>query len=233
MCMRFFVYEDYDQMSQAAARFVASQLLMKPNSNIGLTAGKTPAGMFRELIKFYQEGKVSFADAWFSNLEEVIGFGPDSPESYRSVFRDLLLGHVDSGPERMYLPNGLAEDIQAESARFDATLAGLPGGGLDMQILGIGTDGHIGLNRPGDSLLAASHPVDMSRGRKGIAMGMSSIMRAKCLLMLANGEDKAEAVANMYQAPVSTRCPATFLQIHPNVIVLLDRAAASKLSIKE
>lgn len=229
--MKIRVYETYEEMSRAAANLVAAQLLIKPNSHIGLTAGKTPAGMFQELIKIYREGTACFADAWFYNLEEVIGYGPDSPESYHSVFCSLLLDHVGANPAHMRLPNGLAEDIAGECAKFDTLLESLPGGGLDMQVLGIGADGHIGCNRPGKTLTAGTHPVSLSRGRTGTAMGMRSIMQAKCLLLLANGEDKAQAIADMLHAEISTGCPATFLQLHPNTIVLLERAAASSLPV--
>lgn len=227
--MKIFVYDTYDKLSQVAANFVAAQLLKNPSSHIGLTLGNTPAGMYRELIKLHQEGKVSFSDAWFYNLEEVIGYGPDSPESYRAAYRKLLFDHVGIEPSRMRLPNGLTEDVETECSSFDSLLNHLPGNGLDLQILGLGLDGHIGCNNPGNTLLSASHPVGLSRGRRGMAMGMGSIMHAKCLLMLANGEDKAKAVADMCCAPVTPRCPSTFLQLHPNTIVMLDQAAASQL----
>ena len=227
--MKIFVYENYEKMSRAAAQFLAAQLMEKPCSHIGLTAGKTPMGLFQELIRLYEEGQHVFSEAWYYNLEEIIGYGPDSPESYCVILRNLLLDHIGVAPERMRMPNGLAKDPAAECLRFDEYLDSLPAGGLDIQVLGLGQDGHIGCNRPGDTLTAHSHVVSLSRGRTGTALGMSSIMKANCLLMLANGEDKAQAVADMCNGAISTHCPSTFLQLHPNTLVLLDQAAASRL----
>lgn len=227
--MKIFVYENYKKMSQAAAQLIAAQLMEKPCSHIGLTAGKTPVGLYQELIELYQKGQHIFADAWYYNLEEVIGYSPDSAESYCTVLREMLLNHVGVASNRMPMPSGLAEDPAMECVRFDHYLDNLPSNGLDIQVLGLGTDGHIGCNRPGDTLSAASHVVNLSRGRTGLAMGMSSIMKSKCLLMLANGEEKAQSVADMCYGPISTHCPSTFLQLHPNTLVLLDKAAASRL----
>ncbi len=227
--MNIFVYENYEKMSRAAARFLTARLMENPRGHIGLTAGKTPLGLFQELIRLYEEGQHVFAEAWYYNLEEVIGHSTDSPESYCTVLRDLLLNHVGVAPDHMRMPDGLAEDPAAECRLFDDYLDSLPSGGLDVQVLGLGKDGHIGCNRPGDTLTAPSHVVSLSRGRTGTALGMGGIMRAKCLMMLANGEDKAQAVADMCHGAISTHCPATFLQLHPNSLVFLDQAAASRL----
>ena len=175
--MQIFVFDHYDKMSQVAAQFLASQLFQNPVSHIGLTAGKTPLGLYRELIKLYQDGQDIFSRAWYYNLEEALGCGPASPASYSTVLRELLLDHVGVSPDHIIMPNGLAEPPENECIRFDATLEALPSGGLDLQVLGIGTDGHIGCNRPGETLSAASHIVGLSRGRTGIAMGMGAIMR--------------------------------------------------------
>lgn len=175
--MKIFVYENYEKMSRAAAQFLAAQLMEKPCSHIGLTAGKTPMGLFQELIRLYEEGQHVFSEAWYYNLEEIIGYGPESPESYCVILRNLLLDHVGVAPERMRMPNGLAKDPAAECLRFDEYLDSLPAGGLDIQVLGLGLDGHIGCNRPGDTLTAHSHVVSLSRGRTGTALGMSSIRR--------------------------------------------------------
>lgn len=138
--------------------------------------------------------------------------------------RKLLLDRIKARPEQAWLPNGLAEDIARECAAFDAELKG-----LDIQILGLGLDGHIGCNNPGEVLSGPCHQVNLSRGRRGIAMGMKSIMGAKCLIMLANGADKAKAVENMCQGSITAQCPSTFLQLHSNAFVLLDQAAAIHL----
>ena len=227
--MQIQIFDTYEDLSRAAANLVSAQLLIKPNSHIGLTAGKTPVGMFEELVRLYQSGTVSFSDAWFYNLEEVLCAGYPEFESFHSFFCQTLLEQVGCDPSHMVLPDSLTTDAQAECARYDARFAALPDGRLDLQILGIGADGHIGCNRPADALQVACHPVSLSQGRSGMAMGVQSNLLSKRLLLLANGEEKAQAIADLCSGTVTTACPATLLQLHPDVVVLLDRTAAFKL----
>lgn len=227
--MKIYVCDSYEAMSRAAADMVAAQLLLKPDSHMGLTAGKTPVGMFAELVRIYQEGRVSFSEARFYNLEEYVGCGPTDDNSCYQYLQHHLISKVNAQKESLLLPDGLSKDIDHECAAYDTLLGGLPGGGLDMQILGIGADGHIGCNRPQEVLHAESHHVCLPSGRQVAAMGIRSIMLARHLLLIANGADKAQAVADMCSGAIKTSVPATLLQLHPNVTVILDKEAASQL----
>ncbi len=227
--MKIHVYNSYEEMSCAAADFVAAQLVLNPALQLGLTAGKTPIGMFAELVRLYQAGKISFAKASFYNLEEMVGYAPDAPESCRSFLNRHLLEHVDAQPGSLYLPDGMANDVEAECAKYDALFNNLPDGRLDTQILGIGSDGHIGCNRPAEELISVSHTIELSPGNVAAAMGVRSIMLAKTLVLIANGESKSKAIADMCSGKITTAVPATLLQLHPDVHVFLDKAAASML----
>lgn len=228
--MRVQIYETYEEMSKAAADLVAAQLLQKPNCHLGLTAGQTPVGMCAELVKLYKDHRVSFAECTLYNLEELADVAPESPESLRNKFFHVhLLDHVDADDKQLILPDGLAGGIEAECKKYDELMDSLPDGRLDMQVLGIGADAHIGMNRPKETLTAEAHVEYNRLGRPTCAMGLRHIMHAKKIIMIANGEEKAEAVAKMINGPLTTMAPASLLQMHPDVVVLLDKPAASKL----
>ena len=228
--MKLHIYDTYEEMSRAAANVVTAQLLLKPDSHVGLTAGKTPVGMFAELVRLYQNKTVSFADAWFYNLEEKIGVAKDDPSTCRSYFHKHFMDETDVSPEKLLLPDSQPEDISAECQKYDRLLSSLPSSRLDMQILGIGEDAHIGMNRPNDALAPGAHKEVRPSGSY-IAMGVSHILLAKRILLIANGESKAQAVADMYAQGISSAVPATLLKLHPDVIVLIDKPAASKLAL--
>ncbi len=227
--MRIQVYETYEEMSSAAADLVVAQLLQKPGCHLGMTAGKTPVGMFSQLVKRYQEHHVSFAECTLYNLEEMADVAPGDPKNLRSFFHSHFLDHVDAKDDQLLLPNGLAGGIDEECKKYDELMDRLPDGRLDMQILGIGEDGHIGMNRPNENLVAAAHLVNNAAGRPTCAMGLRHILLAKRIILLANGESKAEAVAKMCNGFITTQVPASLLQLHPDVTVLLDKEAACKL----
>lgn len=228
--MKIQIYKTYDEMSSAAADLVVAQLLMKPDCHLGLTAGQTPIGMFAELVKRYQEHHISFADCTLYNLEEMADVAPDDPTSLRSkFFHHHFLDHVDATDEQLILPDGLADGIDEACRKYDELMDKLPDGRLDMQILGIGADGHIGMNRPNENLIGAAHLVHNMAGRPTCAMGLRHIWFSKKILLIANGEAKADAVAKMYNGPITTQVPASLLQLHPDVTIMLDEPAASKL----
>ncbi len=227
--MKIHVYDSYDKVSRAAADLIAAQLVMKPDSHLGLTAGSTPVGMFKELVKLHKERSLSFAEAWLYNLEELVGFGPDEEGSCYKYFRNHLLQHVDAKPENFRLPDGLTKDIENECVKFEALFNSLPQGRLDMQILGLGTDAHIGMVYPNSELPIQWHKMKYGDDRYAIAMGMRSILLAKQIVVLATGESKAQAVAEMCGKKITTQIPASFLQLHPDVTIILDQTAASKL----
>lgn len=228
--MKLHIYDTYDEMSRAAAQIAAAQILLKPDSRMGLTAGKTPVGMFKELVQFYQNKTISFKDAWFYNLEEKLGVAKDDPSTCRSYFHKHFIEDTDALPERLLLPDSCAADIPLECRKYESLLDNLPEGRLDMQILGIGEDAHIGMNRPNESLNPFTHKEIRPTGEY-VAMGVRHILLAKRILLIANGESKAQAVASMFQQEISSAVPATLLKLHPDVIVLVDKPAASKLAL--
>ena len=226
--MKIQIYNTYEEMSSAAADLVAAQLRLKPTSHLGLTAGSTPIGMFAALTELYTNHHVSFADCWFYNLEEMV-LPISDPGTCRNYFHRHFIDQTDAKPERLILPNGQAENTMEECAHYDKILEDLPDGQLDMQILGIGSDAHIGMNRPNEKLDPLCHPARSGKGVDAIAMGVSQILKAKRIILLANGEAKAQAVADMCHEKITTAIPATLLQLHPNVTIFLDKEAASKL----
>ncbi len=228
--MRVQIYDTYEEMSRAAADLVAAQLLQKPNCHLGLTAGSTPVGLCAELVNLYKEHRVSFAECTLYNLEEMADIPPEDPNSLRNkFFHAHLLDHVDADDKQLILPDGLAGGIPEECKKYDDLMDSLPDGRLDMQVLGIGADAHIGMNRPKETLTAEAHVEYNKAGRPTCAMGLRHIMHAKKIIMIANGEEKADAVAKMVNGPITTMAPASLLQMHSDVVVLLDKPAASKL----
>lgn len=228
--MKIQIYNTYEEMSAAAADLVVAQLLMKPDCHLGLTAGQTPIGMFAELVKRYQEHHVSFANCTLYNLEEMADVAPDDPTSLRTkFFHHHFLDHVDADDSQLILPDGLADGIDEACKKYDELMDSLPDGRLDMQILGIGADGHIGMNKPNENLTGPAHVVYNMAGRPTCAMGLRHIWFSKKLVLLANGEAKADAVAKMYNGPITTQVPASLLQLHPDVTILLDAEAAKLL----
>ena len=227
--MNIRIYDTYDQMSRAAADFVIAQLLLKPESHIGLTAGKTPVGMFAALVDSYRSGAVGFGQATFYNLEEKFGLAADDPATCRNYFHRHLLDHTDITDDQLLLPDQPVDDLAQACAAYDALLKSLPGHRLDMQILGIGENAHIGMNHPKEALPLGVHketrgPVEYA------AMGLRNILCAERILLIANGTGKAQAVADMCRGDVvTTAIPATLLQLHPDVTVLLDCEAAALL----
>lgn len=226
--MKLHIYDSYDEMSRAAAHVMAAQILLKPDCHMGLTAGKTPVGMFRELVQLYQNRTISFKDTWFYNLEEKIGVAQNDPSTCRSYFHKHFIVETDVSPGHLILPDSCATDVPVECQKYDTLLDNLPQGRLDMQILGIGEDAHIGMNRPNETLNPLTHKESRPSGEY-IAMGVRHILLAKRILLIANGESKAQAVADMFQQGISSAVPATLLKLHPDVIVLVDKPAASKL----
>lgn len=217
-------------MSKAAADFVAAQIIMKPNCHMGLTAGNTPLKMFDELVKLYKEHHVSYKNTTFYNLEEMADVPADDPSSLRvKYFNQLFLDHVDAATEQLVLPEGFVYGPEEACKKYDELMDNLPDGRLDMQVLGIGENAHIGLNMPNENLSGPAHIVINRVGRPLCAMGLHHIWLAKKILLIANGEAKADAIAKMINGPITTQAPASLLQLHPDVTVMLDKPAASLL----
>ncbi len=241
--MEIIKVKSYRELSFKAAQFVASQVILKPESILGLATGSTPEGMYSEIIKMYQNGIVDFEKVTSFNLDEYIGLGKESDQSYVYYMQEHLFNHINISLSNINMPNGLAKDIDKECLEYEARIA--KSGGLDLQILGIGRNGHIGFNEPDLKFEARTHVVmldeqtieDNSRffdsieevPKKAISMGVKTIMHAKKIVLLASGAEKAEAVYKMIYGKIIPELPASVLQLHPNVTVICDEAAARLL----
>ena len=242
--MRIYREKDYDAMSRRAASIIAAQVMSKPDCVLGLATGSTPVGAYRQLVQWYRQGDLSFKEVRSVNLDEYFGLAPTHDQSYRYFMQDNLFDHVDIVPENTNVPNGLAGDAGMECARYERVVAAL--GYADLQLLGLGRNGHIGFNEPCAEFPVATHLVDLTEStieanarffasagdvpRQALTMGIGTIMRARKILVVASGADKADAVAKMIQGPVTPAVPASVLQLHPDVTVVCDEAALSGLT---
>ena len=243
MSMRIYEVPDYQAMSRRAADIIAAQVLLKPDCVLGLATGSTPVGAYQCLAELCRAGTVSFAGVRSVNLDEYKGLAPTHDQSYRYFMEHNLFRHIDIDPANTHVPNGLAEDAQAECARYDALVESL--GYADLQLLGLGRNGHIGFNEPGDSFVKETHVVDLAQStidanarffasagdvpRQALTMGIGCIMAARRVLVVASGADKAEAVARMVAGPITPEVPASILQLHSDVTLVADKAALSGL----
>ena len=241
--MRIYREKDYDAMSRRAASIIAAQILSKPDCVLGLATGSSPVGAYRQLIQWHKQGDLSFAGVRSVNLDEYYGLAPDHDQSYRYFMQHNLFDHVDIKPENTNVPDGLAADPAEECLRYEKKAAEL--GPADLQLLGLGRNGHIGFNEPGDCFVKETHVVDLAEStidanarffasrddvpKQAISMGMGAIMGAKKVLLAASGAEKADAILGAVCGAISPRCPASILQLHPNVVVIVDEAAGSKL----
>ncbi|WP_125153894.1 glucosamine-6-phosphate deaminase [Clostridium rectalis] len=241
--MRILVKEDYENMSLEAALEIKKLINEKPNCVLGLATGGTPVGTYKKLIEFNNENKVDFSKVTTFNLDEYVGLGEEHKQSYRYFMNDTLFNHINIDKRNTYVPNGVARDVIGECKRYDEALEDI--NGVDLQILGIGTNGHIGFNEPHNFLQINTHLTDLSEETiksncrffstieevpvKAITMGIGSIMKAKKIILLANGKNKAGIIKKMLDNKISTDLPASILRVHPNCLVILDKDAASDL----
>ncbi len=237
------VFDNEKQVAQAGAALIATQLLDEPESVLGFATGSTPLGVYAELVRLYEEGVISFGDASTFNLDEYYGIKRDHNQSYYYFMMENLFGKVNLPQENIHLPNGDAADPQEECHAYEEAIA--EAGGIDLQLLGIGRNGHIGFNEPSTVFERATHLVDLTEDtidanarffesaaevpRQALSMGIGTIMDAYKILLVATGKNKAEAVRDMHQGNIDAQCQASILQVHPNVTVLLDKEAASLL----
>lgn len=242
--MRIYREKDYNTMSRRAAAVIAAQVVSKPDCVLGLATGSTPIGAYKQLIEWHKQGDLSFSEVRSVNLDEYFGLAPTHDQSYRYFMQTNLFDHVDIVPENTNVPNGLAQDAAAECARYEQVVAGL--GYADLQLLGMGRNGHIGFNEPCDEFPVVTHLVDLTQStidanarffasandvpRQALTMGVGTIMRARSILVVVSGADKAEAVRKTVMGPVTPEVPASILQLHPNVTLIGDEAALSGLN---
>ncbi|GHU89313.1 glucosamine-6-phosphate deaminase [Clostridia bacterium] len=240
--MRIYTAENYEDMSRKAANILSAQVILKPNCVLGLATGSTPLGIYAQLIEWFKKGDVDFSEARSVNLDEYVGLGPDDDQSYRWFMNRNFFSHINILPENTRLPDGLAEDHAAECERYERVISSY--GGVDMQLLGLGHNGHIGFNEPGGSFETGVHKVTLTentleanrrffvgRGMPTCAftMGIRSIMQARRIVVVVSGKSKAEIVKRAFTGAVTPDVPASILQIHNNVTLVGDREALSLL----
>ena len=239
--MRIISAKDYESMSRQAANFIASQIILKPDCVLGLATGGTPVGTYKELIAKYQAGELDFSRVKSVNLDEYVGLDETSDQSYVYFMRDNLFHHVNIDLANTNVPCGIAADPDAESTRYDELIRSY--GGIDLQLLGLGPNGHIGFNEPDDHFPVGTHKVTLTEAtiqankrffekeedvpRYAITMGIGAIMNAKKVLMVVNGKGKAEIVKKAFFGPVTPEVPASILQLHPDFTLVADEEALS------
>ena len=241
--MRIYQAEDYKGMSRKAANIISANVIMKPDCVLGLATGSTPVGVYKQLIDWYKKGDLSFSEAYSVNLDEYQGLAPDHEQSYRYFMQSNFFDHVDINPDHTNVPDGLATDGKAECVRYNKKIRDL--GGIDIQLLGMGHNGHIGFNEPDEAFELETHLVALAETtidantrffasrdevpRYAYTMGIKTIMNAHKILVLVSGEDKADIVWRAFTGPVTPEVPASILQMHPDVTLVGDKAALKKL----
>ena len=242
--MNIRIFDRPDQVGQAAATLIAAQVIEKPAAVLGLATGSSPIPTYQQLIALYKAGVLDFSQVTSFNLDEYVGIQADHPCSYHRFMEENLFAHVNIRKEAAHVLDGNGANLADTAAQYDREI--VAAGGLDLQLLGIGRNGHIGFNEPGESFIMGCHVVTLTADtidankrffaseadvpREAISLGTSAIMAARKVLLIATGSDKAEAVRGAVQGDVTPRLPASILRVHPNVTFLLDRAAASLLS---
>ncbi|MGZ9585228.1 glucosamine-6-phosphate deaminase [Paenibacillus marinisediminis] len=237
--MNIMTFNTNEELNQIGANIIASLVQTKPNAVLGLATGSTPIGIYQELIRLYEKGYVSFKHVTSYNLDEYVGLPDGHPESYLSFMNKQLFDHIDIDKNNTRVPNGNAADLKVECEQYDAALSGAS---IDLQFLGIGHNGHIGFNEPDANLSAGTHVVDLKEEtlqanarffdsiddvpKQAVTMGIGSILKAKMIMLVVRGADKAEIVHRALTGPITTEVPASLLQTHSNVVVLLDKEAA-------
>ena len=237
--MKIIRAKDYADMSRKAANIISAQVIMKPNCVLGLATGGTPVGAYAQLVDWYNKGDLDFSEVTTVNLDEYRGLPKEHPESYWSFMHRNLFDKVNIDPAKINLPDGTNPDADAACAQYNQIIHSV--GGIDLQLLGIGRNAHIGFNEPDSCFACGTHQVTLTEStiaanthffeneaqvpRQAYSMGMQAIMQAKRVLLIASGADKAEAIRNSFFGPVTPQVPASILQFHRDVIVIADEAA--------
>ena len=241
--MRIIITDSYEKMGLEAANIVAGQVYLKPDSVLGLATGSTPVSMYQRLAAVHKTVGLDFSEVTTFNLDEYIGMSPDNPQSYHYFMQENFFKHINIRPENVYLPNGMAEDMIAEGERYEKLIE--TKGGIDLQVLGIGKNAHIGFNEPDVKFAATTHKVELDEEtiqansrffasvsevpRYASSMGIETIMMAEHVILLAKGKNKAKAVYKAVCGDVTPEAPASILQLHRDVVVIVDEEAASML----
>lgn len=241
--MRIYEAADYKDMSRKAANIISAQIILKPDCVLGLATGSSPVGTYDQLVEWYEKGDLDFSKVTSVNLDEYKGLSGENPQSYRYFMNQHLFDRVNIDKARTFVPNGLEKDSQKACAQYNGVIRSV--GRVDMQLLGLGHNGHIGFNEPGEAFEKETHCVDLAQStieankrffeneedvpRQAYTMGIKSIMQAAKILVIVSGADKAEAVAKAFAGPVTPEVPASVLQLHNDVTLVADQAALTKL----
>ena len=244
--MKILILEDAAAVADRAAGLIAGFLGSEPAPILGLATGETMRPLYARLVALSARGRADFSRATTFNLDEYVGISPDHPASFASFMRTALFDHVPIDPARTHLPRGDAPDPDAEAQRYEAAIAAA--GGIGLQVLGLGRNGHLAFNEPTSSLASRTRVKTLTQAtrtanapafapgpvpRQAITMGLGTILSARACLLLATGRAKAEAVARMVEGPLGAHCPATVLQMHPAATIVLDAAAAAELRLRD
>lgn len=240
--MKVIIVEDYEEMSRVAADMIAEVVRSNPNATLGLATGSTPIGCYKLLADFCAGKRLSFKSVKAVNLDEYVGLPAAHKQSYAYFMRRNLFDHIDINLNNTAIPNGCAADVDEECAHYEALLASLP---RDVQVLGLGSNGHIGFNEPNTPFDSSTHSVELAAStvadnarlfddpdevpKRAITMGIADIMQARKIILLASGANKARAVFNLVKGDVTPQCPASVLQRHPDCVVVIDKAAGALL----
>ena len=243
--MRIIETKDYNDMSKKAANILSAQVIMKPDCVLGLATGSTPIGTYDQLVEWYNKGDLDFSEVTTVNLDEYKGLPRTNDQSYYYFMHQHLFDRVNIDPERTNVPNGMEPDAEKECGRYEELIRSL--GGVDLQLLGLGHNGHIGFNEPGEAFEKETHCVDLTEStieankrffasaddvpKQAYTMGIKTIMQAKKILIVVNGENKADIVERAFFGPVTPEVPASILQLHNDVTLVGDEAALAKIGI--
>lgn len=245
--MKILVCKNYESLSKKAAQIIGSQLILEPSSTLGLATGSTPEGLYKNLIEMYNDGLIDFSKATTFNLDEYYQLPVENDQSYHYFMDQHLFNHVNINKENVHVPNGMADDIEAECINYENSIDAA--GGIDIQVLGIGSNGHIGFNEPTIDFQGKTHVVTLEESTrmansrffnsidevpsKAVTMGTGSIFKSRKILLLASGKNKAKAIADTVYGTVTPEVPSSILQFHNDVIMILDEEAASLLNSKD
>ena len=232
--MKLIETANYEKLSRSAANLISAQVILKPDSVLGLATGSSPLGTYRQLITWYEKGDVDFDKVISVNLDEYVGLSTKDAQSYRRFMNENFFDHINIRPENTFVPDGCAKNLDAACKAYDAHIEAV--GGIDLQLLGIGLDGHIGFNEPDDVFVKNTHVVTLDPStiranarffeneaqvpRRAITMGMVSIMQAKKIVLIANGAAKRDILEKAFFGPITPRIPASILQLHPDITVI-------------
>lgn len=239
--MKIYCAKDYEHASRAAANIISAQIIMKPDCVLGLATGSSPIGIYQQLIAWHRKGDLDFSSVQTVNLDEYRGMSPEHEQSYRYFMNTQLFDHVNIDKKNTFVPDGMEEDREKACREYDEIIEGR--GGIDLQLLGLGHNGHIGFNEPGDTFAKGTHCVTLAEStvsanarffasaddvpKEAYTMGIRSIMQARKIVVIVSGESKREIVRKAFFGPITPQVPASVLQLHQDVILIGDEAALS------